>query len=171
MWPHWWMYGTGKSQTGSPYIRQCQTHTDKLKLYSSVPMNLLEPMNEYIFPVLGEANMDTFHTNHWLSYKQHANQLTIACNQFCLLPIGELNFCIAMQTLFTYHIWSFAFSKCLVLLEIALEGVCFQFFVIFISFQKIKNWMVPKARSWKHLFMSFSASRFWGHPAFGSLES
>jgi hypothetical protein len=33
------------------------------------------------------------------------------------------------------------------LLEIALEGVCFQLFIIFISFQKIKNWMVPKARS------------------------
>jgi hypothetical protein len=46
----------------------------------------------------------------------------------------------------------------------SLRGVCLQFFLIFfISFREIKNWMVPKARSWKHLSMSFSASRFRDH--------
>jgi hypothetical protein len=31
--------------------------------------------------------------------------------------------------------------------------------------------MIQKVRSWKHIFMSFSASRFRGHPTFGSHES
>jgi hypothetical protein len=47
----------------------------------------------------------------------------------------------------------------------------FSFSPFFISFQEIKNWMPSTVRSWNHLSIIFSASRFWDHPAFGSHES
>jgi hypothetical protein len=40
-----------------------------------------------------------------------------------------------------------------------------------LAFGISKNWMDSKARSWKHISMSFSASRFWCHLAFGSPEN
>jgi hypothetical protein len=53
-----------------------------------------------------------------------------------------------------------------------LRGCLFSAFHYFLlAFRRSKNWMGPKARSWKHLSMSFSASRFWGYPTFGSPES
>jgi hypothetical protein len=49
---------------------------------------------------------------------------------------------------------------------------CFHLFIIFsLVFRRSKNWIVSKARSWKHLFMSFSASCFQGYPAFESFKN
>jgi hypothetical protein len=47
----------------------------------------------------------------------------------------------------------------------------FVYIFLSLAFGRSKNWMVSKARSWKHFSMSFSASRFCDHPAFGSPES
>jgi hypothetical protein len=56
-------------------------------------------------------------------------------------------------------------------LSILLWGVCFQLFTIFLlAFGRSKNWLTQKVRSWKHLSMSFSASRFLDHPTFGSFK-
>jgi hypothetical protein len=43
-----------------------------------------------------------------------------------------------------------------------IKGVFVYSFLSFFSFafERFKNWMTPKARSWKHLSMSFSASHF-----------
>jgi hypothetical protein len=41
------------------------------------------------------------------------------------------------------------------------RGCLFSVFHYFLLlFERSKNWMTPNVRSWKHLSMSFSASRF-----------
>jgi hypothetical protein len=50
-----------------------------------------------------------------------------------------------------------------------LRGCLFLVFRHFLlAFGRSKNWMASKVRSWKHLSMNFSASRFWGNLTFGS---
>jgi retron-type reverse transcriptase len=53
-----------------------------------------------------------------------------------------------------------------------IKGMVVSSFLSFLlAFRRSKNWMVSKVRSWKHLFISFLDSRFWGHQDFGSSKS